>query len=78
MDLVIGAIALTRDIKEAGELLHPVRGNPDPELLQKFAREGIKLHEKLELLPGAYDIRFMVHDLTTNQVGTVVFPLEVK
>jgi VWFA-related protein len=78
MDLVIGAIALTGDIKEAGELLHPVRGNPDPELLQKFAREGIKLQEKLELLPGSYDVRFMVHDLTTNQVGTVVFPLEVK
>ncbi len=84
MDLEIGAIALTRDpnnpgnIKDAGEFLHPVHGNPTPQLLQQFAHEGIKLQEKLDLLPGSYDVRFMVRDNTTTQIGTVVFPLEVK
>jgi VWFA-related protein len=84
MDLEIGAIALTRDpnnpgnIKDAGEFLHPVHGNPTPQLLQQFAREGIKLQEKLDLPPGSYDLRFMVRDNTTTQIGTVVFPLEVK
>ena len=78
VDLEIGAIALTRDMREAGEFLHPLRGNPKPEVLQQFARDGIKLREKLELPPGTYDVRFMAHDLSSNQIGTVVFPLEVK
>jgi VWFA-related protein len=78
MDLEIGAIALTRDTREAGEFLHPVRGNPKPESLQQFAREGIKLREKLELPPGSYDIRIMARDNNAAQIGTVVFPLDVK
>jgi hypothetical protein len=78
LDLEIGAIALTKDKREAGEFLHPVRGNPKPEILRQFAREGIKLQEKLDLPPGAYDVRLMVHDNTAGQIGTVVFPLDVK
>jgi len=78
LNLEIGAIALTPKTKEAGELLHPVQGNPNPELLQKFAREGIKLNENLDLQPGAYDVRMMVRDNNANQIGTVVFPLEVN
>ncbi len=78
MDLEVGAIALTRDTREAAEFLHPVRGNPQPATLQQFARDGIKLREKLELPSGSYDVRFMAHDLNTGQIGTVVFPLEVK
>jgi VWFA-related protein len=78
LDLEVGAIALTRDTREAGEFLHPVRGNPKPEVLQQFARDGIKLREKLELPPGFYDVRFMARDNNAAQIGTVVFPLEVK
>ncbi|HWY21614.1 MAG TPA: VWA domain-containing protein [Candidatus Acidoferrum sp.] len=78
LDLEIGAIALTRDTREAGELLHPVRGNPKPEVLRQFARDGIKLREKLDLPPGSYDIRFMTRDNNSAQIGTVVFPLEVQ
>jgi VWFA-related protein len=78
MDLEVGGIALTRDAREAGEFLHPVRGNPTPETLRQFAREGIKLREKLDLLHGSYDVRFMTRDNNSGQIGTVVFPLEVK
>jgi VWFA-related protein len=78
LDLEIGGIALTPKMKEAAEFLHPVQGNPNPELLQKFTRDGISLNEKLELPPGAYDIRIMTRDNNTAQIGTVVFPLEVK
>jgi VWFA-related protein len=78
LDLEVGAIALTRDTREAGEFLHPVRGNPKPDTLQQFAREGIKLREKLELPPGSYDVRFMTRDNNSDRIGTVVFPLEVK
>lgn len=78
LDLEIGAIALTRDTREAGEFLQPVRGNPTPEILQELGREGLKLREKLDLPPGDYDVRFMAHDNNADQIGTVVFPLEVK
>jgi VWFA-related protein len=78
LDLEIGAIALTRDTREAAEFLHPVRGNPNPENLQAWAREGIMLQTELDLPPGSYDIRFFARDNNTGQIGTVVFPLDVK
>jgi VWFA-related protein len=78
LDLEIGAIALNERMKEAGEFLHPVRGNPKPEVLKQFAQEGVRLQEKLELPPGTYDLRFVVRDNPTGKIGTVVFPLEVK
>lgn len=78
LDLEVGGIALTRDIREAGEFLHPVQGKPDADLLKKFAHDGIRLREKLELPPGYYDVRLMIRDNNASQIGTVVFPLEVK
>jgi hypothetical protein len=78
LDLEIGAIALDKKIKDAGELLHPVRGNPKPETLKQFASDGIRLEEKLDLPPGTYDMRFVVRDNPSGKIGTVVFPLEVK
>jgi len=78
LDLEIGAIALTKDIKEAAEFLEPVRGNPTNEDLQRWAHEGLRLPAKLDLPPGSYDIRFFARDNNADQIGTVVFPLDVK
>jgi VWFA-related protein len=81
MDLDVGAIALTsgHKVRDAGEFLHAVHGSPKQDALRQFARNGvIKLNEKLELPPGSYDVRFMVRDNNSAQIGTVVFPLEVK
>jgi hypothetical protein len=78
LNLEIGGIALTRDDREAGEFLHPVHGSPSPEFREKPAREGIIIREKLDLLPGYYDIRIMSHDLNADKIGTVVFAIEVK
>jgi len=78
LDLDVGAIALTRDTREAAEFFHPVHGNPNAELLRQWTREGIKLQEKLQLPPGSYDVRFLVRDNNASQIGTVVFPLDVK
>lgn len=77
LDLEVGAIALTRDMREAAEFLRPVRGNPEQDNLQLWERDGIKLQEKLDLPPGSFDIRFLVRDNNTEQIGTVVFPLDV-
>ena len=78
LDVDVGAIALTRDMREAAEFSHPVRGNPKPDEVQKLSQEGIRLREKLELPPGFYSIRFFARDNDTGQIGTIVFPLEVK
>jgi hypothetical protein len=78
LDLEVGAIALDKKVKEAGEFLHPVKGNPKPETLKQFAKDGIQLQEKLDLTPGTYDLRFVVRDNPTGKIGTVVFSLEVK
>jgi VWFA-related protein len=79
LDLEVGAIAITdKKTKEAGELLHDVRGSPKPENLQAWTRDGIQIPEKLDLPPGIYDMRFFVHDMNSGQIGTVVFPLTVE
>lgn len=78
LDLEVGAIALTNDAKEAAEFLHPVLGKPTPENLKQWAQEGIRLQEKLDLAPGSYDLRFFARDNNTDQIGTVVFSLDVK
>lgn len=81
LDLEVGAIALMQDKKgpkEAAEFLQPVKGNPQPENLQAWAKEGIRLPATLDLLPGSYDLRFFARDNNSGHIGTVVFPLEVK
>jgi VWFA-related protein len=78
LSLDLGAIALTRDTREAGEFVLPVRGNPKPENLQTWQRDGIKVQQKLDLPPGFYDMRCFTRDNNTGQIGTVVFPLEVR
>jgi len=77
LDLDVGAIALTTDNREAAEFLHPVRGNPSQEVHKTWARDGIRLREKLDLTPGSYEIRFFARDNNTSQIGTVAFPLTV-
>jgi VWFA-related protein len=81
LDLEVGAIALTQDKKgpkEAAEFIQPVKGNPKPENLQTWAKDGIRLPATLDLPPGSYDVRFFVRDNNAGQIGTVVFPLDVK
>jgi VWFA-related protein len=78
LDLDVGAIALTNKNTEAAEVFHPVRGTPKPENIQQWQRDGLKLQEKLDLPAGSYDVRFLVRDNNAGQIGTVVFPLEVK
>jgi VWFA-related protein len=78
VDLEVGTIALTKDVKEAGEFLHPLQGHLKPEAMERLAHQGITFHEKLDLPAGIYDMRFFVRDNSTGQIGTVVFPLEVK
>jgi VWFA-related protein len=78
LDLDVGAIALTGKNTEAAEFFHPVRGTPKPENIQQWMHDGLKLQEKLDLPPGSYDVRFLVRDNNAGQIGTVVFPLDVK
>lgn len=78
LSLEVGGIALDKKMRDGGEFLHPLRGNPKPETLKLFAKEGISWEEKLDLAPGAYDMRLVVRDNATAKLGTVVFPLEVK
>lgn len=44
LDLDVGAIALTSDVRETAEFLHPVGGVPKPEHLQAWERE-VQLQE---------------------------------
>ena len=79
LNLEVGAIAIIdKKTKEAGELLHAVRGSPKPDNLKQWEQSGIQIPEKLDLPSGNYDMRFFVHDMNSGQIGTVVFPLSVQ
>jgi hypothetical protein len=77
VDLDTGGIALTKDMKEAGEFLRPLKGNPRPDALQKLSHEGIRLRASFALTAGAYDVRFFVRDNANGNIGTVVVPVQV-
>jgi VWFA-related protein len=78
LDIEVGAIALDKNGKEAGEALRPLKGNPSADAVKKLASEGIKLREELALGPGTYDVRFFVRDNSTGRIGTVLVPFEMK
>jgi VWFA-related protein len=78
VDLDAGGIALDKNMKEAGEFIRPLKGNPRPEGLKQLAREGIRLRASFALPSGIYDMRFYVRNNVTGNIGTVVFPLEVR
>lgn len=65
-----------------GKLLNVVNRtfklNLVPAQYGKVIQTGLPAHEELDIPGGEIHLRFAVHDLSTDQIGTVEIPLNVK
>jgi hypothetical protein len=48
-----------------------------PEMMQKTLQTGLGIPEKVDLVPGKYEVKFAVRDNFSRLVGTVSVPIEL-
>jgi len=53
-------------------------GNLPPEAIAAGRQQGIAYNNVLKLPPGEYSVRFMVRNVATNEIGSVMAPLKVE
>jgi hypothetical protein len=78
VDMTIVAIAFDTKGKNAGQGENHVAGKLKTETAEKVKRGGMGVEVGVELAPGKYDVHIAARDNLNGEVGTVVFPLEVK
>lgn len=78
VDVTIVAVAFTTGGKDAGQAENRVSGKLNPETLRRLRQAGLGVKQSLELAPGKYDVRFVVRDNLSGNVGSIGYPLDVK
>jgi VWFA-related protein len=78
VDMTIVAIAFDSKGKNAGQGENHVAGKLKSETAEKVKRGGMGVEVGVELAPGKYDMHIAARDNLNGEVGTVVFPVEVK
>jgi VWFA-related protein len=78
VNLEIAAVALNRSGKDVSKFSQNVKAFFNPEMLARISKTGVALQEKLELIPGKYECRFVVRDNQSGQIGTVHMVIDVK
>jgi len=78
VDMTIVAVAFDAKGKNVGQGENHVAGKLKTETAEKIRRGGMGVEVGVELPPGTYDMHFAARDNLNGEVGTVVFPLEVK
>jgi hypothetical protein len=53
-------------------------GQLSPEQAQQAHEKGFALNNVIELAPGEYIIKFLVHDKLTGRLGSITVPLKVS
>jgi len=53
-------------------------GQLSPEQAQQAHQQGFALNNVIELAPGEYTVRFLVHDKLTGRLGSIAVPLKVS
>jgi hypothetical protein len=56
---------------------HSLKGSVNPESLEKLRRDGVFYKNVLHLPPGEYQVKFVVRNNLSGQVGSVTAPLTV-
>jgi VWFA-related protein len=77
-DLQVLAVAFDSQGRNAGHNEHHFSARLKPELLEKLRQSALGVRLALELPPGKYELHFAVMDNLSGEVGTLIYPLEVK
>lgn len=72
------AAAWSPDHTLAGQAADTMETEIRPEVFQQALKNGLPMHQELELKPGAYTLRLGVIDRTTQRIGTLDVPLTVE
>lgn len=78
VDVTIVGVAFDKKGNNAGQGENHVAGKLKAETAEKVKRGGMSLQMGIELPPGTYDVHIAARDNLNGEVGSVVFPLEVK
>lgn len=78
VDMTIIAIAFDTKGKNVGQGENHIAGKLKTETAEKIRHSGMGVEVSVELPPGTYDMHFAARDNLNGEIGTVVFPLEVK
>ena len=73
--IAIAGNAKDSHVDQVGDTLG---GNLAPEAIAAIHQQGIAYDNVLKLPPGEYSVRFMVRDVATNAIGSVIAPLKVE
>ena len=75
---VIAVASTPKDqrVDQVAELLGG--GNLPPEAIAAIHQQGMAYNNVLKLPPGEYTVRFMVRNVATNVIGSVIAPLKVE
>ena len=53
-------------------------GQLSPEQAQQAHEKGFALNNVIELPPGDYTVKFLVHDKLTGRLGSITVPLKIS
>jgi VWFA-related protein len=72
------AIAFDKDGKEVAHASDTLDGAIPQAAYDAVMKQGLPANQEIELKPGTYNLRLGVMDRTTQQIGTVDVPLEIR
>jgi hypothetical protein len=77
LNLEFAALAKLPDATPAGQFLRHASGSLKPEVAEDLGTHGIVLDGYIDLLPGQYQIKFVVRDNQTGRLGSLSAPVAV-
>lgn len=78
VDVSVIVVAVDEEGRNRGQGDNQVTGHLKQETADKIRKAGMNVQVGVDLAPGKYELRFAVRDNLNGEVGSVVFPLEVK
>jgi hypothetical protein len=72
------ALARTKEGDDAADFVKKIDGNLKPEVARQLDMGGVKFDSTVVLAPGYYNVRFIVRDNLSGNIGSVTAPLVVK
>jgi len=78
IDLEVITLTFDDKGKSVGSTTQAITTELQPERLQNILQNGIGIPERIDLLPGKYEVKFAVRDNLSGLLGTVSVPVEVK
>jgi VWFA-related protein len=71
-------IARTQAATDVADFVKKMDGQLKPEVATRMREAGLKFDSTIELVPGRYNVRFVVRDNLSGRVGSVTAPVTVK